>query len=214
MIWKQPGSGSTVKGLCFLHCSDYSCQVIWVKTTVLRYGAGRTSQGQRGEVFPSADTATKTQAMANADVRKESEWLWCITLERVWEGQEGHSARLGGRGPLVVQDFLCSRNLTFYILVNKQKLHPRCLAPLIISPSNWNKCSKISASHLASQKAVTAPKPGVTKDLSCLVTLKNHSCCENMDGLVSTVRERVTFPASASRFVNMGDQSLCKKTFS
>jgi len=73
VIWRQPGFGSAIKGLRFLHRSDYSCPVIQVKAPGLRYGAGRTSQGQRREVFPSADTATKTQVLENADLRKESE---------------------------------------------------------------------------------------------------------------------------------------------
>lgn len=85
----------------------------------------------------------------------------------------GNSQREAGGGEclpwgkmLSGQVFPCSEKLTFFILVNKPKLHPGCLAPLIISLAGTSiQDPNISTSHLTHQKAGTAPKPGVTKDL-------------------------------------------------
>lgn len=139
MIWRQPGFRSTVKELLFLHCSDYPCQVVWVKTTALRYGAARTSRGQRGEVIPLS-----WYCHQNSSVGKcwSEEGVWIALVRHPGKSLRGavlerDNACLGVRGSLVVQAFLCSRKLTFYILVNKQKFHLRCLAPLIIAPSSY-----------------------------------------------------------------------------
>lgn len=64
------------------------------------------------------------------------------------------------------QVFPCSKKLTFFVLVNKTKLHPGCLAPLSISLTGTSvQDPNISTSCLTHQKAGTAPKPGVTKEL-------------------------------------------------
>ena len=87
VIWRQPGFDSTVEELCFLHCSDYPCQMIWVKTTVLRYGAGRTSRGQRGGISLS------WYCHQNSSAGK------CRSEEGVWTALVHHSGKsLRGAG--------------------------------------------------------------------------------------------------------------------
>lgn len=78
-------------------------------------------------------------------------------------------------------------------------------------PDSNNNCSLLfnTWSHL-SQKATTAPGPGVIHQLLSGAFLTSF-CHENMDGLDTPVKNRVTFPSSSIRLGNTGDQSFCKE---